>query len=80
MEVLEARETIEDAEEEGELEGLRTVNEERIREVEGELERVFREGDVEGCRRGVVRLRYWVNIRESLDGWEKGKGVPNLVH
>jgi len=24
-------------------------------------------------------LRYWVNIKESLDGWEKGKPVV-LVH
>merc|ERR1711939_855114 len=43
MEVLDAREEIENAEEEG------------------------------------VRLRYWVNIRESLDAWERGKPVV-LVH
>ncbi|KAB5581047.1 hypothetical protein GE09DRAFT_460831 [Coniochaeta sp. 2T2.1] len=74
-EVLEAREVIEEAEEEGDLIGLREENEERIRREEGVIERGFREGDLEGLKKAVVRLRYWVNIRESVDGWERGKGV-----
>lgn len=73
--VLEAREVIEEAEEEGDLEGLREENEERIRLAEESIGRAFGEGDVEALKREVVRLRYWVNIRESIDNWEQGKGV-----
>ena len=79
MEVLEVREAIESAEEEGELEGLKAVNQERIRESEGVLERCFGEDDIESAKREAVRLRYWENVRESLEGWEKGKPVV-LVH
>ncbi|KAH8179857.1 dnaJ domain-containing protein [Sarocladium implicatum] len=73
--VLEAREEIEDAEEEEELEGPRRENDERIGASEEVLERAFREDDVEAAKREAVRLRYWVNIKESLDNWEKGKPV-----
>lgn len=73
--VLEVREEIEEVEEEEELEGLRRENEERIRVSEEVLEKVFRDDDVEVVKREVVRLRYWVNIKESLDNWEKGKFV-----
>ena len=79
MEVLEVREAIESAEEEGELEGLKAVNSARIRESEGVLERCFGEDDIESAKREAVRLRYWENVRESLEGWEKGKPVV-LVH
>lgn len=79
MEVLEAREEIEGVEEEGELEDLRERNERKIWECEEKLESAFREDDLEGAAREVVRLRYWVNIREAVDGWEVGKPVV-LVH
>lgn len=79
MEVLEAREEIEGVEEEGELEGMNSVNEERIRGSEEVLEKAFREDDMGRAREEAVRLRYWVNIKESLDGWERGKPVI-LVH
>lgn len=79
MEVLETREEIENAAEEEELEELRRVNDERIEESEAVLDRCFREDDVKAAKEVAVRLRYWVNIKESLDGWEKGKPVV-LVH
>ncbi|KAL6720657.1 molecular chaperone [Lecanora helva] len=79
MEVLEVREKIEAAQEEDEMEGLKEVNEGRIGGSEERLERAFAEDDVEGAMGEAVRLRYWVNIRESLDGWEKGKPVV-IVH
>ena len=79
MEVLEVRELIESAEEEGDLEELKRVNEGRRRESEGVLERAFREDDIEGAKRECVRLRYWENVRESLEAWERGKPVV-LVH
>ncbi|KAL2212442.1 Co-chaperone Hsc20 [Sarocladium strictum] len=73
--VLEAREEIEDAEAEEELEAPRQENDERIRKSEEVLEKAFQEDDIEAAKRESVRLRYWVNIKESLDNWESGKPV-----
>ncbi|KFH44979.1 J-type co-chaperone-like protein [Hapsidospora chrysogenum ATCC 11550] len=75
MLVLEAREEIEEAQTEDDLERPRRENDERIRESEQRLDRAFAEDDVEAAKREAVRLRYWVNIRESLDNWEPGKPV-----
>lgn len=75
MEVLEAREEIEEVENEEGLVEMRRVNEERIARSEEVLEKAFREDDLEGARGEAVRLRYWVNIRESIDAWERGKPV-----
>lgn len=79
MEVLEAREQIESAEEEGELQELRRSNDERIHASEKVLEEAFAVDDLVTAKQEAVRLRYWINIKESLDAWEKGKPVV-LVH
>lgn len=79
MEVLDTREEIEGAAEEEELDGLKKVNDERIAASEKVLDSAFKEDDLKGAKEEAVRLRYWVNIKESLDGWEKGKPVV-LVH
>jgi molecular chaperone HscB len=65
MEVLETRETIEDAESEGDLDPLKEKNEDRISTSEKILEDCFKS----------VKLRYWINIRQSIDDWEQGKPV-----
>ncbi|OCL08038.1 Co-chaperone Hsc20 [Glonium stellatum] len=78
-EVMEAREAIEEAGGEEEVEVLRAVNEARVESSVRGLEEAFAGGDVEAARREAVRLRYWVNIRESLDAWERGSPVV-LVH
>ncbi|KAM3532570.1 hypothetical protein NHJ13051_000033 [Beauveria bassiana] len=75
MVVLEAREGIEEARTEADLEGLRTENDGRIRDGEERLEEAFREDDVEKAKREAVKMRYWVNIKESLDNWEQGKPI-----
>ena len=75
MEVLEAREEIEEAEGEEDLQQPGLVNEGRIRGSEKVLEKAFLEDDMELAKREAVRLRYWVNIKESLDNWEKGKPI-----
>jgi molecular chaperone HscB len=75
MTVLEAREDIEAAHEESELDEMRRVNDERIRDSEKVLEIAFREHDMERTKTETVKLRYWVNIKESLDSWEPGKPV-----
>lgn len=79
MEVLAAREEIEETETETGLVPLRTVNDVRIGESLKRLERAFAEDDLGMAKAETVKLRYWVNIRESLDAWEKGKPVV-LVH
>ncbi|KAI0139332.1 Co-chaperone Hsc20 [Xylariaceae sp. FL1272] len=75
MLVLETREIIEEALEEGDLEGPRIENEQRMKETEKTLAALFEADDLEGAKAEVVRLRYWVNIQESIRNWEKGKPI-----
>lgn len=79
MEVLDAREEIENAEEEEELEEMKRINEERIEKSGSILDEAFKRDDIDRAKGEAVRLRYWVNIKESLDAWEQGKPVI-LVH
>ncbi|KAK4211076.1 HSCB C-terminal oligomerization domain-containing protein [Rhypophila decipiens] len=75
MTVLEAREVIEEAEREEDLEELRGVNEGRIEEAEERISEALKAGDIDAAREETVRLRYWVNIRDGIQNWEKGRGV-----
>ncbi|KAI1432619.1 Co-chaperone Hsc20 [Xylaria sp. CBS 124048] len=75
MLVLETRELIEEAEEESDLEGLKAENEARARECEDRLATLFAADDLDAAAAEVVRLRYWVNVRESINNWEKGKPI-----
>ncbi|CAL3967360.1 unnamed protein product [Diplocarpon coronariae] len=79
MEVLDTREEIENANDEAELDGLKTINDKRIGESEQVLNRAFRDDNMELAKGEAVKMRYWINIKESLDGWEKGKPIV-LVH
>jgi molecular chaperone HscB len=79
MEVLDTREQIEMAHEEEEVQELRAVNDERIAKSEEILEEAFRRDDMERAKKEAVKLRYWINIKESLDAWERGKPVV-LIH
>lgn len=75
MEVMAAREVIEEAASEEELEEVRAENNERIQRCLEELEKAFEREDVASAVRETVRLKYWDNIRESIDAWEEGKPV-----
>jgi len=75
VEVMEARESIEDAHTEKDLQEVRRVNDERIRKSEEVLEEAFRVDDLATAVEETVRLRYWVVIKESLDYWEPGRRV-----
>ena len=79
MEVLEMREYIEVAQEAKDLGPMKDENDRKVKESVEVLEKAFRMDDVEKAKEEAVRLRYWINIKESLDGWEKGKPVV-LVH
>lgn len=79
MGVLETRENIEGAEEEVELAPMKETNDARIEEIVKTLDAAFKADDLDAAKMEAVKLRYWVNIKESLDAWEKGKPVV-LVH
>lgn len=78
LEVLELRERIEEAETEAEVEEMRAENEERLAESVKVLEEAFATDDIETARREAVRLRYWVNVGDTLREWERGK--PALLN
>lgn len=80
MEVMEAREAVEEAEDEAGLAEVRAENEERIAQSVGILEGAFGKGEWEAAAKEAVRLRYWANVEESIRGWEKGKGGGVLHH
>ncbi|XPS70825.1 molecular chaperone [Ascochyta lentis] len=75
MEVLEARERIEEAEQEEDLVEMKDENEVRIQASIKALEQAFAEDDMEVAKGETVKLRYWMNISESIANWEKGKPV-----
>ncbi|CAD0114918.1 unnamed protein product [Aureobasidium uvarum] len=79
MEVLETREIIEEAATEEELQPLKEMNERRIAASVGVLEEAFQKDDMDAAKEEAVKLRYWVNIRESVDAFEPGKPVV-LIH
>ncbi|OQO04219.1 hypothetical protein B0A48_10829 [Cryoendolithus antarcticus] len=74
MEVMEAREAVEEVEDEEGLSAVRQENDGRIGRSIGILEECFGRGDLARAKDEAVRLRYWVNVEESAKGWEKGKG------
>lgn len=80
MEVMEAREAVEEVEDEEDLVELKASNQTRVEESERILEETFKHGDMESAANEAVRLRYWKNIEESIQGWEKGKGGGMIHH
>ncbi|KAI9880308.1 MAG: hypothetical protein M1830_004187 [Pleopsidium flavum] len=79
MGVMETRENIEGAEEEVELAPMKEANDARIDDSVKILDAAFKADNLDAAKMEAVRLRYWVNIKESLDAWEKGKPIV-LVH
>ena len=75
MQVLEAREQIEEAQREEDLADMKEQNDERVATSTQVLENAFQEDDLQRAKSEAVKLRYWVNIRESIHGWEKGVPV-----
>lgn len=79
MEVLETREIIEEAQSEEDLQPLKETNEKRVEGSVQILEDAFKKDDLDAAKTEAVKLRYWINIRESIDSFEPGKPVV-LVH
>lgn len=80
LEVMEAREAVEEAEDEAAVAALKEQNRERVDESVRALEQAFAAGDLDDAAHHAVRLRYWNNIEESIQGWEQGRGGGVLHH
>lgn len=75
MQVLETREVIEEAQDESELEPIRKKNGKNLERSLRLLTIAFEKGDWDAAKKEAVKLRYWVNIKDSVDNWERGKPV-----
>ncbi|KAG0074763.1 hypothetical protein BGZ93_009858 [Podila epicladia] len=75
MEVMEARELLEDAQTEAEVQDLKDVNDGRILETCQGLSDAFREGDLEMAKELAIKLQYWIRIKNVIRDWAAGKPV-----
>ncbi|KAJ3046018.1 hypothetical protein HDV00_003766 [Rhizophlyctis rosea] len=75
MEVLEARELLEEATSEEEMGEVAKQNDERLQETISELSDAFAAGNMDRARDLTVRLQYWTNIKRAIQEWEPGKRV-----
>lgn len=78
MEVMDAREAVEAAEDEEDVRVLKVGNEARIAESVRVLEEAFENAQWERAKKEAVRLRYWRNIADSLHEWD-GKGSKHAL-
>ncbi len=78
MEVMEAREAVEEAGTEEEVRQLVRENDQTVNASIKVLEEAFEGNDLARAKRESVRLRYWRNIGESLREWE-GKGSEHVL-
>ena len=44
------------------------------------LEDAFKNDQMEEAAKEAVKLRYWVNVDDTLHAWEEGKPAPLLQH
>jgi len=65
MQVMEARQEVEDASSAEELNKLKEVNKDRIDGTVKEIEKQIGEKDWQGARRATVRLKYWLGIESA---------------
>lgn len=75
MEVMEAREVIENATQESDFDEVRQINKSREDESVQRLGSLLENGDFDSATQEAIKLRYWTNIREAIQGWEYGKPV-----
>jgi molecular chaperone HscB len=80
MEVMEAREAIDDAQSEADLVAPREENNARIEGSIQKLDQAFAQGDLENAAKEAIKLRYWMNIDQSIQGWEEGQGGGAIHH
>jgi len=67
LEVMETREMIEEAESDESLEKIWNQNERWIEKSVKIIDKAFKEDDLEAAKREAVKLRYWVNIKDTIE-------------
>ncbi|KAG0352524.1 hypothetical protein BGZ54_002717 [Gamsiella multidivaricata] len=75
MEVMEARELLEDAQTEEEVEDLKNTNDARIKETVDGLTKAFGEQDLEAAKTLAIELQYWIRIKNVIRDWAAGKPI-----
>jgi molecular chaperone HscB len=70
---------IEEATSEDELVPLKEMNERRIAASVQVLEQAFKSDDLDAAKDEAIKLRYWINIRDTVDNFAPGKPVV-MVH
>ncbi|KAG0207438.1 hypothetical protein BGX28_001319 [Mortierella sp. GBA30] len=75
MEVMEARELLEDAQTEEEVHELKSVNDARIKETVSGLSNAFKDQDLEKAKTLAIQLQYWIRISNVIRDWAAGKTI-----
>ncbi|KAF9903746.1 hypothetical protein EC991_003394 [Linnemannia zychae] len=75
MEVMEARELLEDAQTEDEVQELKSVNDARIKDTVAGLSKAFKSQDLEQAKTLAIELQYWIRIQNVIRDWAAGKPV-----
>ncbi|ORY76653.1 Co-chaperone HscB, C-terminal oligomerization domain-containing protein [Protomyces lactucae-debilis] len=75
MTVMEAREAIEEATSEADLDEVKHDTASRIENELKMLEQHFATDNLAEAKKSAVRLRYWLNIQKAAQDWEPGKDV-----
>ncbi|KAI0033179.1 HSCB C-terminal oligomerization domain-containing protein, partial [Vararia minispora EC-137] len=69
MEILEAREGLQDASSQQQVDNIRQENAERVKDVVEELEQLVDTQDWERARQAAVRLKYLQGIEDAAKAW-----------
>ncbi|KAK3810791.1 MAG: Co-chaperone HscB, C-terminal oligomerization domain-containing protein, partial [Benniella sp.] len=75
MEVMEARELLEDAQTEDEIQDLKSQNDARIKEAVDGLSKAFQSQDLEKAKTLAIELQYWIRIQNVIRDWVAGHPI-----
>jgi len=75
MEVMEARELLEDAQTEEEVDDLKHVNDARIKDAVSGLSKAFKDQDMQQAKTLAIQLQYWIRINNVIRDWAAGKPI-----
>eukprot|EP00127_Corallochytrium_limacisporum_P000369 Clim_evm64s11 gene=Clim_evmTU64s11 len=75
MQIMEANETLAEAESYDEVHELRDENRVFLNQATTEASKAFSEGDIDAARAAVIRMQYYNNIDKACKEWEPGKPV-----
>ncbi|CCG82696.1 Putative uncharacterized protein [Taphrina deformans PYCC 5710] len=75
MTVMDAREQIEEAQSEADLEGVKQEAKELIDNELKTLADLFSQAKWQDAKTSAVKLRYWLNIQKAATDWEPGSEV-----